>query len=94
MSPEQASGEALDHRTDVYALACVVYEMLAGEPPFTGATPQAVFRRQIADRPPSLRVVRPDVPKHVEEAVLRGLAKDVDLRWESGAALVRALHTA
>jgi serine/threonine protein kinase len=91
MSPEQASGEALDHRTDVYALACVVYEMLAGEPPFTGATPQAVFRRQIADRPPSLRVVRPDLPKHVEEAVLRGLAKDMKRRWETGGALVGAL---
>ncbi len=94
MSPEQASGNALDHRTDVYALACVIYEMLAGEPPFTGATPQAVFRRQIAERPPSLRVVCPQVPPWVEEAVLRGLAKDVDQRWDSGAALVGALHTA
>jgi len=91
MSPEQAAGEALDHRTDIYALACVVYEMLAGEPPFTGATPQAVFRRQIAERPPSLRVVRPDLPAHVEHAVLRGLAKEADRRWETGGALVGAL---
>lgn len=91
MSPEQASGEALDHRTDIYSLACVVFEMLAGEPPFTGATPQAVFRRQIAEHPPSLRVVRPDLPESVEQAVLRALAKDAKSRWETGGALARAL---
>ena len=91
MSPEQASGRDVDHRTDVYALACVVYEMLAGEPPFTGPTPQAVFSRQIAERPPSLRVVCPDLPPFVEEAVLRGLAKEAKVRWQTGGALVEAL---
>jgi len=91
MSPEQASGRDVDHRTDVYALTCVVYEMLAGEPPFTGPTPQAVFSRQIAERPPSLRVVCPDLPQFVEDAVFRGLAKDAKVRWQTGDALVEAL---
>jgi serine/threonine-protein kinase len=76
MSPEQAAGEGeIDRRSDIYALACVMYEMLTGEPPFTGRTPQAVFARQIAQPPPSVRVVRPDVPEHVEAALARGLAK-------------------
>jgi serine/threonine-protein kinase len=94
MSPEQASGETkLDHRSDIYALACVVYEMLAGEPPFTGATPQAVFARQIAERPPSLRVVRPDLPPHVEKAIARGLAKSPRRRPRTGAAFVQSLRS-
>jgi serine/threonine-protein kinase len=93
MSPEQASGQGqLDRRSDIYALACLVYEMLAGEPPFTGATPQAVFARQIAERPPSLRVVRPDLPQHVEDAVNRALAKSPRRRPGTGAAFVRLLQ--
>ncbi len=92
MSPEQASGKtALDRRSDLYALACVVYEMLAGEPPFSGATPQAVFARQIAEKPPSLRVVRPDIPEHVESAVTRALAKSPRRRPKNGAAFVQSL---
>jgi len=94
MSPEQAAGRPLDQRTDVYALACVIYEMLAGEPPFTGPTPQAVFARQIREAPPSLRVVRPDLPPQVEETVLRGLAKQADERWQTGGAMVQALGAA
>jgi len=94
MSPEQAAGRPLDQRTDVYALACVIYEMLAGEPPFTGPTPQAVFARQIREAPPSLRVARPDLPPQVDEAVLRGLAKQADLRWPTGGAMVQALGAA
>jgi serine/threonine-protein kinase len=81
MSPEQAAGNGIvDRPSDIYGLACVAYEMLAGEPPFTGRTPQAVFARQIAQPPPSIRVVRPDVPEHVELALMRGLAKRPDDR--------------
>ena len=76
MSPEQAMGEReLDARTDIYALGCVVHEMLAGEPPFTGPTAQAIVARVLTERPPPLRQKRPTVPPHVEEAVQVALQK-------------------
>jgi serine/threonine-protein kinase len=76
MSPEQARGARdLDGRSDLYALGCVVYEMLAGEPPFRAATVQALRARHAHDPPRSLRVVRPDVPAAVEAAVQAALAK-------------------
>lgn len=75
MSPEQASADPVDSRSDQYGLACVLFEMLAGEPPFTGATPRAVLARQMQEPPRSLEVVRPDVPKGVSQAILKALAK-------------------
>ncbi|MBI3983063.1 MAG: protein kinase [Gemmatimonadetes bacterium] len=75
MSPEQAAGSAVDGRSDVYGLGCVLFEMLAGEPPFTGPTPQAVLARHISENVPSLRVVRPNVPGPVERVVATALAK-------------------
>ena len=75
MSPEQAAGErTIDGRSDVYSLACVLYEMLAGEPPFTGPTAQAIIARRFSGEMPRLRVVRPSVPETVERALLRALA--------------------
>lgn len=77
MSPEQARAAAdLDARTDVYSLACVLYEMLAGHPPFGGRTPHAVLRRHLQDPPPPLHAVRADVHPALEHAILRALAKD------------------
>ncbi len=76
MSPEQAMGErALDGRSDVYSLACVLYETLAGEPPYTGPTAQAIMARRLTDPVPPLRTVRETVPAGVEQAIVRGLAK-------------------
>ena len=76
MSPEQAAGEKrIDARTDVYALAAVLYEMLSGEPPFTGPSLQAIVARVIADPPRSVRTIRPDLPPHVERALASALAK-------------------
>src|ERR687889_1194711 len=69
MSPEQATGDrAIDGRTDVYSLGAVLYEMLTGEPPHTGATAQAIIARLMTEKPRSLRVTRPSVPAHVEAA--------------------------
>ena len=95
MSPEQASSHTrLDGATDLYSLACVLYEMLAGAPPFAGATAQAIIARHLADSPPSISVVRPTVSKGLEEALGKALAKVPADRYRSGAEMVRALESA
>jgi TolB-like protein/Tfp pilus assembly protein PilF len=77
MSPEQAVGQAeVDARSDVYALGCVVYEMVAGRAPFEGDTPQALLAKHAVERAPSLRSSDPQVPLFLEGAVERALAKD------------------
>jgi TolB-like protein/Flp pilus assembly protein TadD len=76
MSPEQAAGErSLDGRSDVYSLGCVLYEMLAGEPPFTGPTSRAVMAKRVMDPVPHVRTVRENVPEAVEQALIKALAK-------------------
>lgn len=76
MSPEQAMGErTIDARSDIYALGAVTYEMLAGEPPFTGASVQAIVAKVLASEPESLRTLRKTVPPHIEAAVLAALSK-------------------
>ena len=80
MSPEQAMGSEIDERTDVYALGCVIYEMLAGEPAFTGADLQAVVARVVSEEPRPLNSVRPDLPRGLETQLRRALAKDPERR--------------
>ncbi|MFN7455883.1 MAG: serine/threonine-protein kinase, partial [Gemmatimonas sp.] len=86
MSPEQATGErTLDARTDVYALGAVTYEMLVGEPPFTGPSIQAIVARLLAEEPRPLVAQRKAVPAHVEAAVLQALEKLPADRFASAA---------
>src|SRR5690606_17907279 len=93
MSPEQATAERqLDGRSDEYALGCVLYEMLAGGPPFTGPTAAAIIARHtIADVPP-IRQVRSAIPEEVEDVVMRSLAKVPADRFPSLAAFAEALE--
>jgi eukaryotic-like serine/threonine-protein kinase len=93
MSPEQASAErALDTRTDVYSLGCVLYEMLAGEPPYTGPTAQAILAKRFSDPVPSVRRVRPNVPHVVDQALQRALALIPADRFATAAEFARALQ--
>jgi serine/threonine-protein kinase len=95
-SPEQAEGRPIDHRSDVYAVGCLMYEVLTGSPPFSGADAAEILRKQASEAPVSLRVQRPDVdiPPGADAAALRALAKDPDRRWEDMDAFYRALGTA
>jgi tetratricopeptide (TPR) repeat protein len=93
MSPEQATAMAVDARTDQYSLACVLYEMLAGEPPFTGPTAQAIVARRMAEPARSLRPVRSSVPPEVESAVLQALERLPTDRFPDVSAFAGALRT-
>jgi tetratricopeptide (TPR) repeat protein len=91
MSPEQASGEEeLDGRADQYSLACVLYEMLAGAPPFSGTTPRAMIARRFTEPPPSLRGLR-DVPESLDKAIRRALSAVPADRFPDVASFARAL---
>ncbi|MDH3497960.1 MAG: serine/threonine-protein kinase [Gemmatimonadota bacterium] len=92
MSPEQASGEGdIDGRSDLYSLACVLYEMLTGEPPFTGPTAQAVIAKRFVSPIPKVGVTR-DVPPALETAVTRALARTPVDRYPSAAEFAEALR--
>jgi eukaryotic-like serine/threonine-protein kinase len=92
MSPEQAMGEReITARSDIYALGCVLYEMLAGEPPFTGPTAQAIIARVVTEEPRSLRLQRRTIPAHIEAATETALAKLPADRFATAAQFSEAL---
>ena len=92
MSPEQAAGGSVDGRTDLYSLGCVLYEMLAGEVPYTGPTAQAIVAKRFSEPPPSVRRVRPTVPEAVDQALQRVLALVPADRFSTGIELAHALQ--
>jgi eukaryotic-like serine/threonine-protein kinase len=93
MSPEQATGSAVDARTDVYALGCVVYEMLAGDPPFTGRAPYALLAAQATETPEPISQRRRSVPSPLAALLMRCLEKNPADRPQTAAALLAELST-
>ncbi|MBA3317950.1 MAG: protein kinase [Gemmatimonadales bacterium] len=91
MSPEQATGDQVEQRSDLYGLGCVLYEMLAGEPPFTGPTPQAVIARRFTETPRPLGATREQLPAGLERAVGKALARIPADRFQTAAEFAQAL---
>jgi hypothetical protein len=93
MSPEQATGDrGIDARSDVYSLASVLYEMLAGEPPVTGASAQSMIAKLMTEKPTHLRVLRDTVPPNIDDAVAKALAKTPADRFATAGEFSRALE--
>jgi eukaryotic-like serine/threonine-protein kinase len=95
MPPEQASGSGqVDRRSDIYSLACVLYETLAGQPPFTGPTAQAIMARHSLDAVPRLKVVRDAIPDELETVIERALEKVPADRYQTAEQFAKAINTA
>jgi tetratricopeptide (TPR) repeat protein len=91
MSPEQASGELVDARSDLYSLGVVAYELLTGAPPFRGASGAAVASKHLSESPPPIERVRPEVPAALAAVIMRALVKSPEQRWQTGAEIRHGL---
>jgi beta-lactam-binding protein with PASTA domain/tRNA A-37 threonylcarbamoyl transferase component Bud32 len=94
LSPEQAQGQPVDQRSDLYSLGCVLYEMVAGRPPFTGDSPVAVASKQVLEQPVPPSRLNPDVSPQLEAVIMRTLAKNPANRYESAEEFRRDLERA
>lgn len=94
MSPEQARGETLDHRSDLYALGVVAYQCLTGQSLFRATTPMGIIFKHVSEAPQPLRALRPEIPAEVEKVVLKALAKDPNARYATTLEFARALAAA
>jgi len=93
MAPEQAAAAPdVDHRADIYAIGTVLYEMLAGHPPFSDSTAQRILARQMTESPAPVQGERPDTPTAMAQGIERALQKDPDRRWQSAAELIPAIE--
>lgn len=93
MSPEQLRGDPVDERADIYSLACVLYELLAGEPPFSGPSVEAVIARRLSEAARPISTVASDVPEHVDRALRRALADTAEQRFATATHFAQALAT-
>ena len=93
-SPEQAQGQQVDARSDIYSLGCVLYELLAHRPPFTGDTPVAIAYKQVNESPVPPSQVNPDVPPRLDAVVMKCMAKNPANRYQSAAELSEPTSTA
>jgi len=94
MSPEQAMGDPVDSRSDLYSAGCVLYEMLTGTPPYTGDTPMAITAQKLVDPVPPLRSLRDDAPEALDAVLQRVLAAKAEDRYSTAAELAAALEIA
>ncbi|SDU72238.1 Stk1 family PASTA domain-containing Ser/Thr kinase [Gordonia westfalica] len=87
LSPEQARGIKVDPRSDIYSMGCVLFELLTGEPPFTGDSPVAVAHQHVHEDPPWPSHVRPEIPRELDSVVLKAMSKNKENRYQSAADL-------
>jgi len=93
MSPEQVEGGAIDHRSDIYSLGLIIYEMVAGEVPFTGDSTLQVMFKRVKEPPKDPRALRPDLPDYLAKIILKCLEKDREKRYQSARELIQDLET-
>ena len=94
VSPEQANAEPVDEKSDLYSMGIVLYEMLTGTVPFDGETPVAIALKQVSELPRSMRTYYRDIPKSLDEVVMKALEKTPQLRYKSAAAMAKDLKRA
>ncbi|AXR74429.1 Stk1 family PASTA domain-containing Ser/Thr kinase [Auritidibacter sp. NML130574] len=94
LSPEQARGEQVDYRSDLYSAGCVLFELVTGRPPFVGESPVSVAYQHVREDPPMASTINPDVTPALEAVITKALSKDPDDRFDTGADFAQALENA